>query len=201
MRTIVLATNNPHKADELKAMLPEYEIVTMSEIGIDLDVEETGATFEENATIKARALREQLLTNGRQDRYIVVADDSGLCVDALDGRPGVFSARYHADICKDDHDQRLALLVEMKNQTNRAAKFVCVIVCILPSGELKVITGTTHGVIASSERGENGFAFDQIFESDELGKTFAEVTPEEKANVSHRGRAVAKLSAYLKGLE
>lgn len=201
MQTIILATRNPNKVVELSALLPGYKIVAMSEVGIDLDIEETGATFAENAMIKARALREQLVATGRQDHYTVVAEDSGLCVDALDGRPGVFTARYRADICKNEHDQRLAMLAEMKNQTNRAAQFVCVIACILSDGTSNTVTGMTHGKISSAERGENGFAFDQIFESNELGKTFAEATAEEKDRVSHRGRAAARLSEYLRSIE
>ena len=199
-KTIVLATKNPNKAVEFKALLPEYNVVTMSEIGVDIDIEETGTTFAENAELKARALKDQLQTREQQN-YIVVAEDSGLCVDALGGRPGVFTARYLADICKDDHEQRLALLVEMSGQDNRAARFMCVIACILPSGTYFTELDITQGRISRSERGENGFAFDQIFESDELGKTFAEATPEEKDSVSHRGRATARFRAHLNAIE
>ncbi len=197
--TIVLATKNIHKVSELQAMLPECHVCAMSDIGVDLDIEETGTTFFENASTKAMALRKHLMNTNRQD-YIVAAEDSGLCVDALDGRPGVYTARYHSDTCKNDHEQRMALLAEMKGQPNRTARFVCVLTCILPSGTMYTADGATEGVITTAERGRNGFAFDQIFESKELGKTFAEATPAEKGSVSHRGRAATQLCAFLRGI-
>lgn len=199
MQTIILATHSRYKVQEFQALMPNYQIVPMGEIGYKDDILEPGKTFAENALIKARTIKEYLNTR-RDPGYIVVAEDSGLCVDALGGRPGIYTARYGGTDCS-GHDQRMTLLGELEGITNRAARFECFIACFLPSGALFTTTGITLGTISYTERGENGFAFDQIFVSDELGKTFGEVTPAEKNRVSHRARAIAQLRAYLKDVE
>lgn len=199
MQTIILATHSRYKVQEFQELMPGYQIVPMSEIGYKDDILEPGKTFEENALIKARTIKEYLSTR-RDPGYIVVAEDSGLCVDALDGRPGVYTARYGGADCS-GHNQRMTLLGELEGITDRTARFECFIACFLPGGALFTATGITLGTISHTERGENGFAFDQIFVSDELGKTFGEVTPAEKNRVSHRARAIAQLRAYLKDVE
>ncbi len=195
---IVLATHNRDKVREFQEMLGDrYQMVTMSDVGFTGDIAETAETFIGNARLKAQAVHDFLQQRGRH--FIVVAEDSGLCVDVLGGRPGVYTARYGGEGC-DEHMQRMKLLEELEGKSNREARFVCTLVCIADDlgAEMPVeFVGHTFGEIATEELGENGFAFDQIFLSRDLGKTFAEATDEEKASVSHRGRAVAQLREYL----
>ena len=184
---IIAATNNKNKVREISEIFTPlgFEVISQSEAGIDVEVEETGSTFEQNALIKARAVA--MLT----DDY-VIADDSGLCVDALGGRPGVMSARY-AGSGATDADRIEKLLGELNGETNRSAKFVCSIAFIYPDGRELVAMGEVKGHILDEPRGENGFGYDPVFFSDELSKTFAEATNEEKNSVSHRGRALAAM--------
>lgn len=189
---IVAATHNKGKIREFQRILGRlgFETVSQNDVGIYAQPEENGITFEENAIIKANAVAELC-------DCAVMADDSGLCVEALDGRPGVYSARYAGDGATDS--QRVEkLLSEMKDKTNRNAKFVSAIAFIMPDGEQITVTGETFGTIAYEPSGSDGFGYDPIFVSEDLGKTFAEASSEEKDSVSHRGRALDKLYNILK---
>ncbi|MBR0365710.1 MAG: XTP/dITP diphosphatase [Clostridia bacterium] len=189
---IIAATNNENKVREICEIFTPlgFEVVSQSNAGIDVEVEETGNTFEKNALIKARAVA--MVTDD-----CVIADDSGLCVDALGGRPGVMSARY-AGPDATDADRIEKLLGELKGETDRSAKFMCSIAFIYPDGRELVAAGEVKGHILDEPRGENGFGYDPVFFSDELSKTFAEATNEEKNSVSHRGRALAAMYEKIK---
>jgi XTP/dITP diphosphohydrolase len=182
---IVVASNNAHKLREIAQIFPEYEVLSQSQVGFVEEVEETGATFEENALLKARAACKAL-------GMPVLADDSGLCVESLGGAPGVYSARYcgrHAD----DQSNRDLLLKNMANEANRAAYFCSSIVMVFPDGREWKAEGRTHGQILMEERGDGGFGYDPIFFSDDLQKSFGEATAEEENGVSHRYRALCAL--------
>ena len=193
----VLATHNPNKVREMSAILGQFgvEVVSPKELGITVEVEETGTTFAENAMLKARAICELA-------KLPAIADDSGLCVDALNGGPGVYSARFGGEGL--DDKGRYTLLLEMlRGQTDRAAHFHTSIVCAFPNGDELVCEGECPGTIAFAPMGEGGFGYDPVFFVPELRKTFGQLTAEEKASVSHRGKALrafaAALDDYLKG--
>ena len=195
----VLATHNPNKIREMGAILGQFgvEVVSPKELGITVDVEETGSTFAENAMLKAKAICELA-------KLPAIADDSGLCVDALNGGPGVYSARFGGEGL--DDKGRYTLLLEMlRGQTDRAAHFHTSIVCAFPNGDGLVCEGECPGTIAFAPMGEGGFGYDPVFFVPELRKTFGQLTAEEKASVSHRGKALrafaAALDDYLKGNE
>lgn len=190
----VLASRNKKKILEMERMLreriPSIELCSLDDVGISGEAEETGLTFEENALIKARY-------GAAPGRYSF-ADDSGLEVDALDGRPGVFSARYAGEPC-DDERNNARLLAELAGVPGerRTARYVSVIACVCPDGEELLVRGTCEGVMLESYRGNGGFGYDPLFYVPKLSKTFAEVTPEEKDAVSHRGNAIrAFLNLY-----
>ena len=193
---LVLASKNAHKLVEMRDILSQLgvEVVLESEVGVDVDVEETGATFEENAFLKARAVMEA-------SGLPAIADDSGLCVDALNGAPGMYSARYGGEGLDDTGRYRL-LLENMKGQMPRTAKFVSVITCCFPNGDVLTARGECPGTIAFAPQGEGGFGYDPVFFVPPLKKTFAQLTAEEKNAISHRGKALevfqVKLEAYLK---
>ena len=189
METIVLASNNSHKLKEFKEILNNYNVLSLKDIGFYDDIEETGTTFEENSLIKAKTIHDYLLEKGLN--YIVFADDSGLCVDSLNGAPGVYSARY-AGGHGNDTDNRAKLLKELEGK-DRSAYFVCTIVVYYPDGDYKTFEGKTYGQITEEEIGKKDFGYDCIFLSDDLKKTFGEATEEEKNSVSHRGRAIVKM--------
>ena len=194
---LVLASKNPKKLLELQAILSAQgiEVVLESQVGIDVDVEETGTTFEENAFLKAHAVMEQ-------SGLPAVADDSGLCVDALNGAPGVYSARYGGPEL-DDAGRCKLLLENMRGQLDRRCRFVSAICCCFPNGDRVAARGECPGTLAYAPRGSDGFGYDPIFFLPERKKTFAELTAEEKNAISHRGRALEafgeKLKAYLEG--
>lgn len=182
---VILASKNPHKLTELSAILSQhgFEIALESEYGLDIDVDETGTTFEENSLLKAEAVM-------KASGLPVLADDSGLMVDALDGAPGVYSARYGH---KSSDGERTAFLLEnMKDvpDEKRTAKFVCVITCLWPDGRKIVARGECPGVITHEVHGENGFGYDPVFYLPELGMTYAELPSEQKNAISHRVRAL-----------
>ena len=182
---VILASKNPHKLTELSAILSQhgFEIALESEYGLDIDVDETGTTFEENSLLKAEAVM-------KASGLPVLADDSGLMVDALDGAPGVYSARYGH---KSSDGERTAFLLEnMKDvpDDKRTAKFVCVITCLWPDGRKIVARGECPGVITREVHGENGFGYDPVFYLPELGMTYAELPSEQKNAISHRARAL-----------
>ena len=182
---VILASKNPHKLTELSVILSQhgFEIALESEYGLDIDVDETGTTFEENSLLKAEAVM-------KASGLPVLADDSGLMVDALDGAPGVYSARYGH---KSSDGERTAFLLEnMKDvpDEKRTAKFVCVITCLWPDGRKIVARGECPGVITREVHGENGFGYDPVFYLPELGMTYAELPSEQKNAISHRARAL-----------
>lgn len=182
---VILASKNQHKLTELSAILSQlgFEIALESEYGLDIDVEETGTTFEENSFLKADAVM-------KASGLSVLADDSGLMVDALDGAPGVYSARYGHKAS--DKERTAYLLENMKDvpEERRGAKFVCVITCLFPDGRKIVARGECPGVIARAPHGENGFGYDPVFYLPELGMTYAELPSEQKNAISHRARAL-----------
>jgi len=192
----VLATHNPNKIREMGAILGQFgvEVVSPKELGITVDVEETGSTFAENAMLKAKAICELA-------KLPAIADDSGLCVDALNGGPGVYSARYGGEGL-DDRGRYMLLLQTMRGQTTRAAHFTCAIACAFPNGDTITAEGQAPGTIAFAPMGEGGFGYDPVFFVPDKAKTFAQLTQEEKAEISHRGKALreftAKLETYLK---
>lgn len=182
---VILASKNPHKLTELSVILSQhgFEIALESEYGLDIDVDETGTTFEENSLLKAEAVM-------KASGLPVLADDSGLMVDALNGAPGVYSARYGH---KSSDGERTAFLLEnMKDvpDEKRTAKFVCVITCLWPDGRKIVARGECPGVITREVHGENGFGYDPVFYLPELGMTYAELPSEQKNAISHRARAL-----------
>ena len=192
---IIVATKNDNKVREIADVLSPlgFEVVSQTDAGIDVDVEETGDTFAKNALIKARAI--SLVC----DDY-VLADDSGLCVEALDGRPGVYSARYAGEDAT-DKDKYMKLLGELAEEINRRAKFVTSMAFITPDGGEIVTNGEVSGRITKEPAGNSGFGYDPVFYSDELEKTFGEATLEEKNTVSHRSRALEALYDILSGEE
>ena len=182
---VILASKNQHKLTELSAILSGlgFEIALESEYGLDIDVDETGTTFEENSLLKAEAVM-------KASGLPVLADDSGLMVDSLDGAPGVYSARYGHKAS--DKERTAYLLENMKDvpEERRGAKFVCVITCLFPDGRKIVARGECPGVIARAPHGENGFGYDPVFYLPELGMTYAELPSEQKNAISHRARAL-----------
>ena len=192
---LVLASKNEKKLTELRDILSAQgvEVVTEADVGIDIDVEETGTTFEENAKLKAQAVMQA-------SGLPAIADDSGLCVDALNGAPGVYSARYGGPGL--DDPGRCALLLEnMRGMLDRRCRFVSVIHCAFPNGDALTARGECPGTLAYAPRGESGFGYDPIFFVPSLKKTFAQLTAEEKNAISHRGLALKafqeKLADYL----
>lgn len=193
VETLVVATGNKHKLQEIQAIFKDVRVVSAREAGYLGDPEETGATFEENAIIKARAAADAL-------NLPALADDSGLCVAALGGAPGIYSARY-AGGHGDDKKNREKLLAELGDEKNRAAYFRSAAALCFPQsmgGKTVTATGDTHGRILTREEGENGFGYDCLFYSDDLCKSFGVASAEEKNAVSHRFRALTALREKLK---
>lgn len=190
MKTIVIASNNKHKLKEFKEMLKGYNVVSLKDIGFEDEIEENGNSFEENATIKVNAVL-KYLKNKIISADMVLADDSGLCVPALDGAPGVFSARYAGEH-GNDQANRDKLRRELIGK-DKKAYFVCDIVLYDENGKYHTYEGRTYGEIIDEERGSKEFGYDCIFYSDELEKTFGEAAEEEKNEVSHRGRAIKEM--------
>ena len=184
-RRLVVASGNAHKLREIAEIFTEFEVVSQKQMGFDGDVEETGSTFAENALIKARAACTAL-------GYMVLGDDSGLCVDALNGAPGVFSARY-SGVHGSDQANRTTLLKNMDGLMDRKAHFTCALALVYPNGKEIIAEGHTYGRILTEEKGEGGFGYDSLFYSDDLQKSFGESTAEEKNGVSHRFRALQEL--------
>ena len=190
---IIAATANRGKAAEIEKIFGGlgFEVVTMREAGLKSDPEENGKTFLENALIKARAAHEEA-----PEAYII-ADDSGLCVDALDGAPGIYSARYAGEGASDT-EKINKLLSALESAENRAAHFETAAAFITPSGEEITACGRVDGHILTAPDGENGFGYDPVFYCEEIGKTFANADPDEKNAVSHRGRALRALYEIMK---
>ncbi|MBO4695252.1 MAG: XTP/dITP diphosphatase [Clostridia bacterium] len=191
---LVLATNNAHKLSEIRQILGDRfeEILSLRDLGITQDIEETGTTLKENAIIKATTIMK--ITG-----LPTLADDTGLMVDALNGEPGVYSARYAGE----QHDDKANVAKLLKNLEpykgkERSAHFVTCMVIAYPNGKIRTVEGRTDGEITTSPSGKNGFGYDPVFYSYDLNKVFAEATPEEKNSVSHRGRALAKIIPLIK---
>ena len=184
---VVLASKNRHKLEEIRKITEKFgfELVLQSQLGVDIDVEETGRTFEENSLLKAEAVM-------KATGLPALADDSGIAVDALNGEPGVYSARYGFDDSLNDWGRLLLLLKNTEHVPDgqRQAKFVCVITFVHPNGQVIQARGEIHGELLRAPKGENGFGYDPIFYYPPLGKTTAELSPEEKNQVSHRAVAL-----------
>jgi len=187
MISVVFATSNAHKLEEFRSALEQtllagkIRVLSLRDIAYQGEIVESGTTFEENALIKARAIA--------SPNYIAVADDSGLTVDALGGAPGIYSARY-AGTHGDDAANNRRLLAELDGCRNRSAAFVCCIACVLPDGTSFTVRGICRGEILDTLRGADGFGYDPLFYCPRLAKTFAELTQDEKNEISHRGNAV-----------
>lgn len=192
-KKLVFATGNQGKVNEFKQMLgEEYEIYSMKDLGIDVDIVEDGKTFEENAIIKAKTVME---ATGE----MVLADDSGFEVDCLDKEPGIYSARYLGeDTPYSIKNAKILERCEDVPEEKRDARFVCVIACAYPDGKVDTATGVIEGKLAHEQRGENGFGYDPIFFLPERGCTTGELAPEEKNAISHRGIAIREMVEILK---
>ena len=188
-KTLVLASGNKGKIAEIGEMLPEFSVIGYKDAGLDFEIEETGATFYENALIKAKAVSEAL-------GLPALADDSGLCVNALSGAPGIFSARFAGD-GNDEHNID-KLLKELDGVKDRSAKFVCSLVLYYPDGKIISAEGETNGEILFERARKNGFGYDPIFYSADLKKSLGEASSKEKNSVSHRSRALKNLKEKLK---
>ena len=192
---VVLASKNKHKLEEISKITEQFdmELVLESELGVDIDVEETGSTFEENSFLKAEAVM-------KATGLPALADDSGIAVDALNGEPGIYSARYGFDESLDDRGRLELLLKNTENvpDDQRQAKFVCVITLVTPEGQTIQARGEVHGMLLRAPAGENGFGYDPIFYYPPFGKSLAQVSPEEKNRVSHRANALKVFYEKLK---
>lgn len=192
---IIFATGNQGKMKEIRMVMEDLgmEILSMKEAGLDMDIEENGTTFGENALIKARAIA------GRAKDAIVLADDSGLEVDYLNKEPGVHSSRYMGeDTSYNIKNQHIMDLLEGVEDQQRSARFVCVIAAVFPDGKEQVVRATIEGRIARESKGSNGFGYDPIFYVPEFGCTTAELTLEQKNKISHRGKALEKMKEIIK---
>lgn len=190
MRKLVFATNNAHKLDEVRQILQgKCEVLSLQDIGCDVDIPETATTLEGNARIKARYVYEHY-------GYDCFADDTGLEVEALKGAPGVYSARYAGGEGHNSEANMQKLLTEMVNIKNRSAQFRTVI-SLIEQGEEHLFEGVVKGHILEARRGDQGFGYDPIFSPEDSGRSFAEMSGAEKNRISHRGRAVEALCAYL----
>ena len=190
-KEFIFATHNKGKIEEIRKILKPLGITVLSGNDVNLpDVEETGNTFEENAYIKA-------LAAAKEKNIPCIADDSGLCVDAIGGRPGVYSARYAPDRDFDKGMDKLLDEIAQTNSNNRSAYFACVIVLAFPNGSYKAFEGRVDGSIATKKTGNSGFGYDPIFIPTGYNRSFAEFTSDEKNKISHRGRALQKFVKFL----
>lgn len=202
MKKLVIASNNVGKIKEIKRILSDIEIdvLSLKDIGLDIDVEEDGLTFEENAKKKSIEIYKELIKNGESD-FIIMSDDSGLEVDYLKGEPGVFSARYSGEHGNDKkNNEKLLLNLKGVDYQNRKARFVCQLAIINDKNEYKSIRGIVEGYILENEKGDGGFGYDPLFFYEPLNKSFAELTMEEKNKISHRGIALQKAKKIIEEL-
>ena len=192
---VVLASKNKHKLEEISKITEKFgfDLVLQSELGVDIDVDETGSTFEENSFLKAEAVM-------KATGLPALADDSGIAVDALNGEPGIYSARYGFDDTLDDWGRLKLLLKNMENVPDgqRQAKFVCVITMVTPEGQTIQARGEIHGELLREARGQNGFGYDPIFYYPPMGMSTAEMSSEDKNKVSHRANALKVFYEKLK---
>lgn len=193
MQRIIFATSNQGKMKEVRMILSDLdvEVLSMKEVGIQIDIEENGKTFEENALIKAKAIHE--ITGA-----LVLSDDSGLEVDYMDKAPGIYSARFLGEETSYDiKNQYIIDQLKDAKEEERTARFVCAIACVLPNGETATRRGTIEGVIAHTIEGENGFGYDPIFYVPEYHCTTAQLSPEQKNKISHRGKALVAMKQVI----
>lgn len=188
---LVVATGNAHKLKEIAEIFTDFEVVSQKQLGFDEEIEENGKTFMENALIKARAACKAL-------GCVALADDSGLCVEALNGAPGIYSARYSGSH-GNDQANRATLLKNMQGEKNRRAYFNSAVALVYPDGRELTAEGKTYGNILEKEAGNGGFGYDCLFFSEDLQKSFGEATAEEKNSVSHRFRSLQALLKLWKG--
>ena len=188
MKDLILASNNAHKVKEIKQILTDYNILTLKEVNFTEDIIEDGDSFEENALIKARTI-------AKYSGKAAIADDSGLSVDKLNGRPGVYSARYSPEQTDEKNIEKV--LTELAGEQSKA-KFVSVIAMVTPEGDEFTFRGECEGEIILEKRGTNGFGYDPIFYVPELNKTFAEISSDEKNAISHRKKSLEKFAKFLK---
>lgn len=196
MKQIIIATKNRGKVADFETLFNPlgYEVKTLLDVAPTMDIEETGTTFEENAILKAETLAEKL-------QQIVIADDSGLEVDALGGAPGVYSARYAGDHNDEANIVKVLSKLNAVPQPERTARFVCVIAVAVPNEATTTVRGTCEGEITMEKVGDNGFGYDPIFYVPHLQRTMAQLTAEEKAAISHRGNAIRKLAKNMPNIE
>jgi len=201
LKRIIFATTNAGKVREVKAIMEEMEmgvsVLSLKDAGIEADVEENGTTFMENAVIKAKAI--ESLPGVQDGETIVIADDSGLEIDYLNGEPGIYSARYMGE--DTPYDVKNAKIIERLSdakETERGARFVCAMAAVMPDGEAIEAKGVMEGIIGYEIAGCNGFGYDPIFYLPQYGKTSAEISPEEKNAISHRGQALRMVAEELK---
>ena len=202
MKKLVIASNNLGKIKEIKRILSDIEIdvLSLKDMSLDIDVEEDGLTFEENAKKKSIEIYKELIKKG-ESNFIIMPDDSGLEVDYLKGEPGVFSARYAGEHGNDKkNNEKLLLNLKGVDYQNRKARFVCQLAIINDKNEYKSIRGTVEGYILENEKGEGGFGYDPLFFYEPLNKSFAELTMEEKNKISHRGIALQKAKKIIEEL-
>ena len=200
MEKIIFATGNAHKMVEIRMILEDLgvEILSQKEAGITSDIVEDGSTFEENALIKASGIAEIARRNPEYQNAIVLADDSGLEIDYLNKEPGIYSARYMGeDTSYDIKNRELIRRLEGVPDEKRTARFVCAIAAAFPDGSTEVVRGTMEGIIGYEIAGENGFGYDPIFFLPEYGCTSAQLTPEKKNELSHRGEGLRKMRAVI----
>lgn len=200
MKRLIIASNNNGKIKEIKRVLKglPFEVLSLKDIGLDIDVEEDGITFEENAKKKSKEICKELIKRS-ENNFVVMSDDSGLEVDYLNGEPGVYSARYSGEHGNDKkNNEKLLLKLKDVSYENRKAKFVCQLALIDENNVYKGVTGIVQGYILEEERGEEGFGYDPLFFYEPLNKTFGEATMEEKNAISHRGMALREVSEILK---
>ena len=203
MNTVIFATSNEGKMREVRAILADMpvRVLSMKEAGIKVDVDENGTSFEENALIKASGIAGCIPEEYKADKVFVLADDSGLEVDYLNKEPGIYSARYMGeDTSYDIKNQTIIDRLAGVPDEQRTARFVCAIACVLPDGSHKITRATIEGIIGYEIAGANGFGYDPIFYVPEFGCTTAELTPEQKNVVSHRGKALKAMKEEIKAL-
>lgn len=190
---MILASNNQKKLQEMQALLADLgvELISQRAAGCDFEVEENGETFEENAWLKASAVT-------RATGEVAVADDSGLAVDALDGAPGIYSARFTGNHEDSDADRNAFLLEKLRGVTDRSGRFVCAICCTFPNGDVIRTRGECPGSITAAPCGSGGFGYDPVFLPDGVDRTMAELSAEEKNRLGHRGKAIRLLKERLK---
>lgn len=197
MKKIILATNNPHKVEEFKRLLKDYRILTLKDIGFTENIVEDGYSFEENAIIKAKTVYNWVKAHTKLE-LAVLAEDSGLCVKAINYEPGIMSARYSG---LGDEGNRKKLLNMLINIQDRTAYFQCLCALIMPEGDMIIEDGRCYGLITKSKIGDESFGYDCLFWSNALKKTFGQATAEEKDKVSHRAQAVGKIREYLESVK